>query len=290
MQGNVEVERLQKPKRIGIVLGSIGDLNVSVLQFLVLRLNSLQKSFEYEFLPNDPIGDSFLQMLRSNSLVDRKTVRGGVTGFLGRYQKYLEDFIRDFHLKESRPNYFVVITLARFDDQYYSMRENRISVLALGNWERRMAPPSIFEFVLTLILRESVAVVSPSLRSSIHLGTKGCLLDFTPSLGDARFKALNGFICNHCREALQSDGFADLSDELVRVLKKKWLGKSFDPSSPAGIVSKLGYDLFMTRGLKPTLRERVLAGLQETAVKQLLQIVGGIVLAALLVWLGLKKP
>jgi hypothetical protein len=43
------------------------------------------------------------------------------------------------------------------------------------------APPErfvILEFIITLIMRESIAFVSPSLRGSEHLGTKGCLSDF----------------------------------------------------------------------------------------------------------------
>jgi hypothetical protein len=41
-----------------------------------------------------------------------------------------------------------------------------------------MAPPSIFEFILMLLLRQAASFRAPALSKSTHLGTKGCLFDF----------------------------------------------------------------------------------------------------------------
>jgi hypothetical protein len=35
-----------------------------------------------------------------------------------------------------------------------------------------------------------------------------------------------------------------------------WLGKTSDPSTPAGSVANLGHDLFLTKGVSPTRWER----------------------------------
>src|SRR5438874_11993120 len=64
------------------------------------------------------------------------------------------------------------------------------SVLALGNWMRHMAPRSILEFIVVLLMRQAASFVVPALSKSLHLGTKGCLFDFTSELTEARYKAL----------------------------------------------------------------------------------------------------
>ncbi|MBL0347545.1 hypothetical protein [Candidatus Villigracilis affinis] len=139
-----------------------------------------------------------------------------------------------------------------------------------------------------LILRESVSAISQSLKSSIHLGTKGCLFDFTAFLGDVRHKVLSGFVCNHCRTALVHDGYPELADELILVLDRKWIGELDDPKSPASIARKLGYDLFITKGFTATPWEKFLITLQEESTKQLISIVSSIILILVLIALGLK--
>jgi len=283
-QGNTE----KRVKRIGILLGGLEKKNLLALRFLVLRMNSLQSTFEYEFLPING-KDDFVKMLSgTTSLVSRGWVKTEADSFVDRYQNFLEDLINGYKLKESTPDHFVLITTAKFSDNFYSTRRNRLSVLALGNWKRFMAPPSIVEFILTLIVRESVAVVSPSLRGSIHLGTKGCLCDFTPSLGEVRYKVLNGFVCEHCRQALQRDGLTNLAHELTIILGKEWLGELTHVHSPANTALKLGYNLFIAKGLDVTPWEKFVITIQEESVKQLLTILGAVLIAGILLWLGLK--
>ena len=62
-----------------------------------------------------------------------------------------------------------------------------------------------------------------------------------------------------------------------------------DPCSPACIVSKLGYDLFLTKGIKPSFSENIRALLREELTKEILKLVGGILLAFLLLKFGLTK-
>jgi hypothetical protein len=243
-------------------------------------MNCLQHSFEFEFLPTDPrfeveflpdecefpLTDAlndYCDMLSGKGLADRDLIREMTPEFLTSYRAFLQDWLDTFNIRESLPGHIVLVTLAKFSNNYYTLREPGISILALGNWERGMAPPSILEFIVTLILREAVAATSPSLRGSIHLGTKGCLLDFTVFLDEVRYKVLQGFICTFCRESLMRDGRAQLVDELMHILDKSWLGDPAKPTSPAGIVSNLGHDLFLTKGLKQTPGEHLSAWLQK---------------------------
>jgi hypothetical protein len=138
-----------------------------------------------------------------------------------------------------------------------------------------------------------VAQLVGPLDDAVHLGTRGCLCDFTSSLDDVRLKVLNGFICHYCCTVLASEGFSELPKELSLVLKKDWLGQASEPEKPAGIAANLGYNLFTTKGPQPTAWETFKKTLQEEWVKQLLTLVmavlGAIAIAVLLVLLGLQK-
>lgn len=276
-----------RPRRIGIVLNGLEKkANTVAIRYLVLQMNRLQRTFEYEFLPFPE--DDYLESLRSSGAVSRSAIRAGAPEFQQRYVRYLTSLNGQYSLKEAPPDYFVVVCLATFDDDYYATRQDGVSVIALGRWERHMAPPSIVEFLLTIIVREAVSSVSPQLRGSVHLGTKGCLFDFTYDLDDVRFKVLNAFVCNHCVMALTADHLPRLPNEIQKVLSKKWLGLSSKAGSPAAIASKLGHDLFTTKGLQPTFWEQLLKVFREEGTKQVLAIVGIILGAFLLAWLGLK--
>jgi hypothetical protein len=250
-------------------------------------MNRHQRAFEYEFVPFEK-SDAFLAPLCSDGVVDRDQTKAGVGSFATRLEASLRRAVEAYGLHDTLPDYFIVISTASFNDNYYSMRRRNVAIIALGNWKRVMAPPSLLEFVQTLIVRESVAAISPTLRGSVHLGTKGCLFDFTPSLEEVRDKVLSAFICSHCRDALAADGLAELVPQLEYVLAKAWLGKPTDPETPAGVAFNLGYDLFVTRGLRPTPWESVRSTLRQEGTKQIATITGGVLVAALLVIFGLK--
>jgi hypothetical protein len=263
----------------------------AALRFLVLQLNRVQTCFEFEFVPYEA-NDPFLIMLSRGAIVDRQMVRYESGSFHDRQMSYLRNVAECFDTKEVPPSYLVVLTTAKFDDNHYSMRRHAVSVIALGNWRSSMAPPSILEFVLTLTIREAIASVSERLRGSVHLGTKGCVCDVTPLLGDARQKVLSSYLCTYCRDALVADGLSELIPQIQVMLDRSWLGVPDDHSSPAAVTSALGHDLFVVKGLQPTLLERIRVTLRQDGFKQLLATVqavtAAVFIAALLVWFRLK--
>ncbi|MBG1262876.1 hypothetical protein [Nostoc commune] len=283
--------QISLPAQIGILLGDLGEVNIVALKYLIIHLNTLQSDFEFEFFPITDRQDPVLRQMSKTSEIERSRVRAELPGFLERTRTSLSHLSQEYKLSQAiPPDKFILLTMARFNDNYYFVRVAGMSVLALGNWERHMAPPSLLEFFVTLVLRQAVSFVSPSLKGSVHLGTKGCLFDFTHKLEDVRLKTLQGFICSDCQASLATDGHAQLAEHLLSVLDtSRWLGKTEDPTTPAGIVSNLGYDLFKTKGVKPNLWEKTQAILREEGVKELIKLIGGITLAALLLWLGLKK-
>ena len=274
--------------RVGVILGDLGRLNVPALKYLIVHLNTLQKSLEFELLSMDS-SDPLLALLRHGRVVDREQCRGMLPGFRDRVLEQIGQEQQQYDLADmSLPQGFVVISLARFSDEHYGLKSGEVQVQALGNWDRGMAPPSIFEFIITFLMRQSASFLAPSVSKSVHLGTKGCLFDFTADLGETRYKALQSYVCNVCRRRLSSAGAEHLADELVRVLDSKWMGALSDPYSPAGIVSNLGYNLFLTKGITRTWGELIRDGLRDEGVKEVVKIIGTILLAALLLRLGLK--
>jgi hypothetical protein len=266
-----QVSRQQEVKRIGILLADLGKFNIPVLKYLVLQINALQQTFEFEFLPTDH-HDEFMQKLAKQNLVNREEIRADCRPFLERYWPSLQEMITGYRLKDTElpEDHLILVTMACFEDKYYTMRQRGISILALGNWKRWMAPPSIVEFILTLVVREAVSFICPTLRGSVHLGTRGCICDFAGDLGDARIKVLSGFVCQYCRASIEAEGLHSLGDDLIRILKKEWLGNLDDPKVPARIASNLGYNLFITKGIKPTFRETFRNIFQQEFTKQIL--------------------
>jgi len=287
MREHEQIAARETPKRIGILLGDLGKLNLRALKYLVLNMNSLQSAFQYEFLDCDP-DDELILTLCGRQKVNRKAVKRGIPAFIKRQNKYFQNVVAESETQEPSPSYFILLSLAKFADGYYTTRVGDLSILALGNWKKSMAPPSILEFFLTLIVRESIAAVSPSLAGSIHLGTKSCAMDFTPYLQDVRLKVLHGFICDFCRKRLLNDNLPRLADEILPLLKRDWLGRSIDPHSPAALTSKLGFNLFTTKGLEPGFWESVFQVFQKDGVKELIRVMGAIILLILVSILGLE--
>lgn len=276
------------PTRVGVILGDLGKLNLAALKYLIVHLNTLQGSIEFEMLAIEP-DDPLLATLRDGRLVDREQCRAMLPDFRDRVLKQLAQEQHDYDLADTTvPQGFVVISLARFSDEHYGLKSGEVQIQALGDWDRHMAPPSIFEFIITLLMRQSASFVAPTVSKSVHLGTKGWLFDFTADLAEARYKALQSFICSVCRERLTDAGAIHLAEDIERVLDTKWLGATSDPCCPAGIVANLGYDLFLTKGIKPTLWESVRAVLRDEVTKEIVKLIAAVLLAALLIRLGLK--
>jgi hypothetical protein len=277
----------QSLPQIGIILcADIAHEALPALKYLLLQLNTLQSAFEYLIVPTPP--DNLIETLTSGKPLDRKAILDDLPRFSGDYTRFLSDQIHRYGMSEDCPSHYIIISRATFTDEYYMDGANNISLLALGNWERWMAPPSLVEFVISMVLSSSIYAL-PSVRGLSHFGTKGCLFDFNADLSNARFMSLQGFICRDCRNTLTASGYPHLADELQVILEKKWIGNVSAGNSPAGIAAKLGYNLFITKGLVPRWWERWLAALEQEGIKELIKYAFALLLAATVVYFGLKK-
>jgi len=269
--------REDQVKRIGLVQ-CISGIDDSALRYLILSMNSVQSAFQFEFVPFDD-QDGFLRPLLANATVDRPT-SNEMLKFHARQTRHFQEMAKSYEQQGESPHCFQVISTAKFSDSYFYTSNGLVSVIALGNWKRSMAPPSILEFIQVLVLQNALFILCPGLET--HLGTRGCIKDFSAQLSDARQKVLVGYLCHECEYIISEHGYPGLADELRPLLSKSWLGNSADPTSPAAIISKLKRDLFVTKGLKPNLLELTRMTAIQEGVK-LPAAIAAVVIAAILI-------
>jgi len=283
----MEVYQALNRKKIGIVICKMENVNIAALKYFLLMMNRIQDVFEYQLLPYDR-KSKLLNLLSEAMSCNREDARSLLDDFEIKYIEYIEKHNKELKLTDDFPEHYVIISLTRFYDEYYSLRKNNISVIGLGYWEREMSPPTVLEFIFTLIMRESIAAICPTLKKSVHLGTKGCLCDFTNDLGEVRYKVLIGYICNHCKKELINSGHENLISGFEKILTKEWMGKRDDPSTPAGIIKNLGFDLFCTKGFQKTAYEKFMDKLPEEAAKTIVTILITALLTTIMTYLGIK--
>ena len=277
------------PIAIALVLANFPSKQVPAFKFFILLLNRLQHTFEFAFYDADP-DDPFMATLREKQLLNPDVVRAELVPFGGRLQAKARETIERYDLAPTFPTQVVVISQATLSNYHYLIRKRHVTLLALGEWERSMAPPSVAEFMQLVVLRAAYSATEKGAWETIHLGTRGCVFDFTRNLQDTRIMTLVGLgVCHDCRRALEKDGFTQSPDEIGHVVERSWLGKRSEPGTPANIMARLGYDLFLTRGFTSTFRERVTQLLEEDAAKELIKLIFLAVGTALLLWLGLKS-
>ncbi len=286
----VDQPALTYPIRIGILFGQFGKLNTTALKYLLLHLNTLQSCIEFEILPIDE-SDRLIKQTSFYREIDSNIVKADLLDFKRRTEEFLRQSMETYRLKEREmPAGMILLTTAKFTDHFNAKSQPNICIIALGHWESHsMAPPSLLEAFVTMTIRQAVSIVSPSLRNDMHLGTRACLFDFGSRLEDTRFKTLHGFICRNCRAALEADGHPKLVEEIPEASDtRKWIGSSEDPTTPAGIVAKLGYDLFLTKGASPSFWEGVRSVLKDEVPKELVKWILAVLLAILIFYYHLK--
>jgi hypothetical protein len=249
------MEHRSRPQRIGIIVPPKPRLNGAALQAFVLAMNKEQSLVQFEFYETRLRHSVMAALSIKRKPVDRGWLDEQLPDFSRGLRRDLIETCRGYDLYEGIPDHYIIISQCRFTDEYYITRVGQIAVIALGNWRQMMAPPSLLEFIQVLLVREAVSILCPSLKGPVHLGTKSCLMDFTPHLSETRQKVLAGYICDFCASRLLDNGNSELLAAVSHLIDREWLGSPADPRSPAGIAANLGADLFIVKGLRATPRE-----------------------------------
>lgn len=271
----------ESPIRICLVFAAFPANDLTPYKYFLLLLNRLQRSCEYEIYDISP-DDKFINMLASPPIVDADAARNGLADFGVRVRQQIVEGIKVHDLAEQQPDQIIVITGVILSDNHYLIRRGLTTMLALGAWEKHMAPPSLLEFLQLLVLRAPYSALQGNVWNSLHLGNRSCIFDFTENLDNTRLMALTGVgVCANCAIALEKDGFPNAAAEIRQVAAQRWRGVRTTPGSPANIVARLGYDLFFTKGFEPSFHEWLRRSISESWPKELVKFM----FAVLLAWL-----
>jgi hypothetical protein len=99
---------------------------------------------------------------------------------------------------------------------------------------------------------------------------------------------LAGFICSRCRAVLSKLLSETFVQDIELLISKTWIGSREEHTSIATNTKKLGYDLFVTKGIEPTVFERLTILVEKEGVKTILNILAALAIAGLLLWFGLR--
>ena len=148
-----------------------------------------------------------------------------------------------------------------------------LRLLAIGGWERTMAPPSLLEFIVFSAIKQGVREAFGNPKS--HLASRGCLFDFNDNLENARNAVLVGAICSECEDILTANHGRSI-DEIRSLLGGGWLGSPEDPFSAFSELQRLKFEPFQASGVQ----DGWWSGLQKKAGESLVgELVKYVVLA-----------
>ena len=99
--------------RIGVIIADDVNLKKPALEFLILRLNTLQRHFEYELLPSGLPKSPLADLDQATEEIPRKNLRDTlIPQFLVKFESYLRNQSETFGLREEPPQSFIFISLA----------------------------------------------------------------------------------------------------------------------------------------------------------------------------------
>ena len=274
------------PCKLGVMIPELGMQDGGrALRYLLLHQNTLQKSFEFHVLPviEDRIVDQLLPGQRAN----RIQVEEEMPAFMRKCRENYARLAQGYGLP-SEPDPILILSTATFADNYYLTGGDDWGIIALGNWERHMAPPSIVEFFLSFAVKVAIDKACGDQFPQRHIMTKGCSFDFHADIANARYSVLSGWLCAQCINTISLAHSDQLVNDAQLLLKREWLGTVAEPSDVSITAKKLGYDLFHVKGITPTWWERIRTVLEEEGVKMLLTIIAGLTVLALSIYWGLK--
>lgn len=274
-------------RRIGIVL--LGELDeIPALRMLLLHMNSLQTTVIFELLPNGAnkhnpdrdLSDVRLIDLARSKLLREADVRPTLRTFADEYKKRLSQLESNNHCTSQSRLGYVIVSTARFAEQWYMIGEPGTVFIAMGDWKRHMAPPSIVEFIVTFVVRGAAQLLQNGHSWLSHYGTRGCIFDFTDDLREARYQVLEGQVCADCEKFLLEKQLApSVVADLRRIASRDWLTKPPGRLSPTAVAEALKYDLFLTKGLSPSALQRARKVLTGEAAKEIVKVIFALLLA-----------
>jgi hypothetical protein len=245
-----------KRKKVAIIIATEPDFNIQALQYFFLSINKIQNLFEftfpeiedYIFTEEDKNGEKIIDKLSENHSA----------------------LLRDYNI--------LIMTTELLGD-YFSVSNNNISVITTHDWQKRYAPPSLFEF----LLNSSVACLlcmDKRLDLGYHSDTCGCVMDYTEFKEDARVDTVMGYICDDDKEYIKKKAGKKYLEQIETMVNREWIGSLTELHSVAyNLKSYFKFDIEKDSGLNKTTYERIKESLFEIPQKVVLLIITSIITA-----------
>lgn len=256
-----------RPLQIGIVIIGEWKETKKALQYLILLLNTKQSVFEYQLIAFDDHYRNICCALENDTtrdvldcLYNTKTItttKNDLNHSIDELADSLRlNLCRDNAFDASQiPKSFIFISPSKHvNDRYFQLdgtngvaeRITKGAVILTGHHCKKLAPPTVIEFIFKFIFRITIKWKFPLFTRKVrHYGQKGCLFDFTNTPDLIRYMILHNFICINCSKYI---GY-DLKDSILNALDPVHLYGDEIERHPAKISSKLGFNLSLTKGI-----------------------------------------
>jgi hypothetical protein len=198
--------------------------------FFVLGANTVQESVRFHF-PDPPDG------------LDHATARARLMAG------------RTVH--DDPYDAYVFVTSSAIEGNLFWIAEGPVVVVTTTTWERHLAPPSLFEYLLHSILCAVTSGLGDSIQSHPEF-TMGCQFEYTRLKAHDRVDIALGFICeDHARQIRTEFGDSYLND-LRLLFSFDWLGQVDEPGTLASrLRAYFGEDLRRDSGYRKRFWERI---------------------------------
>tara|TARA_Y100001980_G_C14555760_1_gene345095 strand:+ start:1957 stop:2952 length:996 start_codon:yes stop_codon:yes gene_type:complete len=278
------------PLHIGVVVCGDWKSSTIALEYLILYLNQKQSLFEYQLVSSDEllfemkkiygVGSSEDKLL--NSILAGSEISQGkleMKHILNNISTTLIQVLnRKYDAFDSSqcPSYIIYISTSKHTDPSYFQDDGsngfsaqnpcRGAIIMTGHHDRKLAPPTVVEFVFKFIFRISLKFKFPEFkRNKRHYGQKSCLFDCCHDMSRVRYMILHNYICQPCRSSLS----ASTCNEILKSLDASNIYGNEIARHPAKISSDLGFNLSLVKGLYKSNYELAMENLSNSFLNRL---------------------
>jgi hypothetical protein len=272
-------------KKCDIFFLSKLDIDKYACKFAILKLNSVQNIFEFEFPDLRKYEMSIKDFFPEEKFCESKTLFDSFSKLI---VKYLEKSA------ENKADYFVGITEVGIDkgEDLFWITDKDKAIITTKGWQKNFSPPSVFVY-LVQSLASVLVVLSSNAESKTpiheHQNSRGCIFDYAWDKKDNKVDVSLGYICDECKSLIETALGHQFLSTIEDLCSTKCLGDIETKGSPAYELKKFfRVDIEKDSGFNKTRWEKAKEVLSRWTEQILIGTIGGI-LIALVTYLYLSR-
>tara|TARA_B100001113_G_C21095256_1_gene616288 strand:- start:689 stop:1693 length:1005 start_codon:yes stop_codon:yes gene_type:complete len=279
------LKNLEVPLHIGVVVCGEWKSTKLPLEYLILYLNQKQTMFEYQLVSISELVQETTSIYSVGSREDlllTAILNGALIAYGKLELKHILNnlgttFIKllkrkyDVYDEGQCPDFIIFITTSKHVDPNYFQDDGsngftienpcRGAIIMTGHHCRKLAPPTVIEFVFKFMFRISLKLKYPEFkRKQRHYGQKSCLFDCCHDIAQVRYMILHNYICTPCRLELSSEACASI----LSALDSTNIYGNEIARHPAKISSDLGFNLSLVKGIYKSNYENAVENLSNS--------------------------